>query len=80
MALTSPPPFGYNPALIPAAGMSTGATASSRRTGMDATRPRRSRDCARQRWYAFWRSLRFARHLGFAPAAPGRTARKPTKG
>jgi hypothetical protein len=34
---------------------------------MDATRPRRSRDCARQRWYAFWRSLRFARHLGFGP-------------
>ena len=28
---------------------------------MDATRTRRTRDCARQRWYAFWRSLRFAR-------------------
>jgi len=37
---------------------------------MDATRPRRSRDCTRQRWYAYWRALRFARHLGFAPAAP----------
>jgi hypothetical protein len=32
---------------------------------MDATRTRRTRDGARQRWYAFWRSLRFARHLGF---------------
>jgi hypothetical protein len=47
---------------------------------MDATRPRRRRDDARQRWYAFWRSLRFARHLGFAPPhAPGRTA-KQTRG
>jgi hypothetical protein len=35
---------------------------------MDATRPRRSRDHARQRWYAYWRSVRFACHLGFAPA------------
>ena len=34
---------------------------------MDATRGRRTRDCARQRWYAYWRSLRFARHLGFTP-------------
>jgi hypothetical protein len=32
---------------------------------MDATRSRRTRDDARQRWYARWRSLRFARHLGF---------------
>jgi hypothetical protein len=32
---------------------------------MDATRSRRSRDDARQRWYARWRALRFARHLGF---------------
>ena len=32
---------------------------------MDATRSRRTRDCARQRWYAAWRSQRFARHLGF---------------
>jgi hypothetical protein len=32
---------------------------------MDATRSRRSRDFPRQRWYARWRSLRFARHLGF---------------
>jgi hypothetical protein len=33
---------------------------------MDATRARRTRDDARQRWYASWRSRRFARHLGFA--------------
>jgi hypothetical protein len=39
---------------------------------MDATRPRRTRDFARQRWYAAWRCRRFARHLGFRPA----TARK----
>ena len=36
---------------------------------MDATRSRRTRDCARQRWYAAWRCQRFARHLGFAPLA-----------
>jgi hypothetical protein len=36
---------------------------------MDATRPRRSRDSARQDWYARWRCLRFARHLGFPPTA-----------
>ena len=41
---------------------------------MDATRPRRIRDSARQGWYARWRSLRFARHFGFSPAA---TAAKP---
>jgi hypothetical protein len=35
---------------------------------MDATRPRRSRDSARQGWYARWRSFRFARHLGFPSA------------
>ena len=34
---------------------------------MDATRPRRSRDSARQGWYARWRSVRFARHFGFFP-------------
>jgi hypothetical protein len=32
---------------------------------MDATRTRRTRDGARQRWYALWRARRFARHLGF---------------
>jgi hypothetical protein len=37
---------------------------------MDATRPRRIRDSARQGWYALWRSVRFARHFGFASAAP----------
>ena len=36
---------------------------------MDATRPRRSRDSARQGWYARWRSVRFARHFGFSPTA-----------
>ena len=36
---------------------------------MDATRPRRIRDSARQGWYARWRSLRFARHFGFSPTA-----------
>ena len=41
---------------------------------MDATRPRRIRDSARQGWYARWRSVRFARHFGFSPAA---TAPKP---
>jgi hypothetical protein len=45
---------------------------------MDATRPRRTRDAARQGWYARWRSARFARRLGFPPttaAAPGPHAR-----
>ena len=42
---------------------------------MDATRRRRTRDCARQCWYARWRALRFARHLGFSPAPA--VARKP---
>jgi hypothetical protein len=32
---------------------------------MDGTRTRRTRDSARQRWYARWRAVRFARHLGF---------------
>jgi len=36
---------------------------------MDATRPRRIRDSARQGWYARWRSVRFARHFGFSPTA-----------
>ncbi len=38
---------------------------------MDATRTRRTRDVARQRWYARWRAVRFARHLGFRPAPAG---------
>lgn len=33
---------------------------------MDATRRRRTRDRARQAWYARWRQRRFARFLGFA--------------
>ncbi len=37
---------------------------------MDATRPRRTRDSARQGWYARWRCFRFARHLGFPLTAP----------
>jgi hypothetical protein len=40
---------------------------------MDATRPRRLRDSARQDWYARWRCFRFARHLGF----PSTTAAGP---
>jgi hypothetical protein len=36
---------------------------------MDATRPRRIRDSARQGWYARWRSVRFARHFGFSSTA-----------
>ena len=35
---------------------------------MDATRPRRTRDRARQRWYARYRQQRFARFLGFSPS------------
>lgn len=31
---------------------------------MDARRKRRQRDPPRARWYALWRSLRFARHFG----------------
>jgi hypothetical protein len=34
---------------------------------MDGTRPRRTRDPARRRWYSRWRATRFARHLGFLP-------------
>jgi hypothetical protein len=36
---------------------------------MDATRTRRTRDQARQRWYASQRQRRFARFLGFAAEA-----------
>jgi hypothetical protein len=32
---------------------------------MDATRQRRTKSLARQHWYAHWRLLRFACHLGF---------------
>jgi hypothetical protein len=36
---------------------------------MDATRRRRTRDRARQTWYACWRQRRFARFLGFGVEA-----------
>lgn len=36
---------------------------------MDATRPRRTRDQARQRWYGKCRTRRFARLLQFCPAS-----------
>jgi hypothetical protein len=39
---------------------------------MDATRSRRTRDDARQRWYALCRAIRFARYLGFLTAAASR--------
>jgi hypothetical protein len=38
-------------------------------TTMDATRKRRTRDRARQQWYAHERQRRFARFLGFIPGA-----------
>jgi hypothetical protein len=46
-------------------------------TPMDATRRRRTRDRARQRWYARERQRRFARFLGFIPvdAEPTRADR-----
>jgi hypothetical protein len=37
---------------------------------MDATRARRTRDRARQRWYANHRQRRFARHMGFQAGLP----------
>ena len=42
---------------------------------MDATRPRRTRDPARQKWYASCRQWRFARFMGFdaRDAAPAFT-------
>jgi hypothetical protein len=41
---------------------------------MDATRPRRSRDAIRQRWYGSCRTLRFARHMQFLPPDAGQVA------
>jgi hypothetical protein len=38
---------------------------------MDATRKRRTRDRARQAWYARCRQLRFARFLGFLSCQSG---------
>jgi hypothetical protein len=50
---------------------------------MDGTRPRRTLDRARRDWYSHWRSVRFARHLGFlapfsllAAGRPRATSRK----
>jgi hypothetical protein len=40
---------------------------------MDATRPRRTRDPARQKWYARYRQQRFARFLGFPLRDPAAT-------
>ena len=49
---------------------------------MDATRPRRTRDRARQQWYASRRQWRFARFMGVAvdPSSvqPARTALQQT--
>jgi hypothetical protein len=42
---------------------------------MDATRPRRMQDNARQRWYALSRSVRFARFLRFSVPLNGIEAR-----
>jgi hypothetical protein len=41
---------------------------------MDATRPRRTRDRARQQWYARQRQWRFTRFLGVADPARAPTA------
>jgi hypothetical protein len=45
---------------------------------MDATRIRRLKDNARQRWYSSCRCRRFARHLGFRPPNPQREKRPGT--
>lgn len=37
---------------------------------MDGTRARRTHDAVRARWYAHWRSVRFADHMGFCQAGP----------
>ena len=43
---------------------------------MDATRPRRTRDRARQQWYAGQRQRRFARFMGVVPpCSDGETRR-----
>jgi hypothetical protein len=43
---------------------------------MDATRMRRTRDTARQRWYSTCRCRRFARFLGFRPPQAQRMKRQ----
>ena len=44
---------------------------------MDATRARRTRDRARQGWYARYRQWRFARYLGFAVGPEALQLRRP---
>jgi hypothetical protein len=44
---------------------------------MDGTRPRRTRDPVRRRWYARQRQARFARYLGFPAWATEPTRGKP---
>ena len=46
-------------------------------TTMDATRSRRTRDQARQGWYARYRQWRFARYLGFAASPEALKPRRP---
>ena len=38
-------------------------SANPKKTKQDATRRRRVKDEARQQWYAYWRSIRWARHF-----------------
>ncbi len=46
---------------------------------MDGTRPRRMQDPARRGWYSHWRTVRFARHFGFAAAPAARSADRPAR-
>jgi hypothetical protein len=46
------------------------AAEAAEMTTMDATRRRRTRDRARQQWYARERQKRFARFMGFVSGAP----------
>ncbi len=47
---------------------------------MDATRARRTRDRARQGWYARYRQWRFARYLGFPMGPEVLKAKRPSNG
>jgi hypothetical protein len=47
---------------------------------MDATRKRRTKDRARQAWYARCRQRRFARFLGFGMSEPALPCIRPTAG
>jgi hypothetical protein len=52
---------------------------------VDGTRQRRTKSAAHRHWYAHWRLVRFAHHLGFPvtkesrglPGAPARTDQSP---